>query len=323
MDSTRSDSSAALIESLNPQQRAAVTTVDGPLLVIAGAGSGKTRVITHRIAWLIRECGVAPWEVFAATFTNKAAEEMRHRVAQLIPGAETGRLHVSTFHSLCVGILRSEAPAVGLSANFSICDATDQLALIKDCLRVLNAPTSKLSAEQIRAFITAAKIRMLDPEAARRDLGGEFGPVMAAVYAQYQERLRSSDAVDFDDLILHVVRIFQQHPEALERYRERWPYILVDEYQDTNAVQFELVRLLAGERGNICVVGDEDQSIYSWRGADIENLLQFQKRFEGAELIRLEQNYRSTETILDAAAAVIEHNTQRLGKALWSDRGDG
>ncbi|MCL5271617.1 MAG: UvrD-helicase domain-containing protein, partial [bacterium] len=314
---------AAALENLNPQQRAAVTTPDGPLLVIAGAGSGKTRVITYRIAWLVREHEVAPWEIFAATFTNKAAEEMRHRVARLLPGADIARLSISTFHSLCVGILRREAALAGLTSRFTICDDTDQLALIKDCLRSLDITASAVRPEQVRGWITTAKILMLGPDEARRQLSADFGPACAQVYARYQERLLANNAVDFDDLILHVVRIFQGHPDVLARYQERWRYILVDEYQDTNRVQFEFVRLLAERYGNICAVGDEDQSIYSWRGAEIENLLKFPELFDGTRIVRLEQNYRSTETILRAASAVIAHNTQRLGKDLWSELGLG
>ncbi len=314
---------APLLDSLNPQQRTAVTTGDGPLLVIAGAGSGKTRVITYRIAWLIRQHGVAPWEIFAATFTNKAAEEMRHRIARLIPGADTARLAVSTFHSLCVGILRREAHYLGLDSRFTICDDVDQMALIKDCMKNMGISGTAIRPEQIRNWIATAKIMMLDPAQARAELNFEYGLVPAKVYEMYQERLLVNDAVDFDDLILHVVRIFQNHPDALERYQDRWRYILVDEYQDTNRVQFELIRLLAQKHGHVCAVGDEDQSIYSWRGAEIENLLKFPEFFPGTRIIRLEQNYRSTETILRAASHVIARNTQRMGKDLWSERGQG
>ncbi|MEN6626515.1 MAG: UvrD-helicase domain-containing protein [Candidatus Sumerlaeia bacterium] len=312
-----------LIDSLNPAQREAVTTADGPLLVIAGAGSGKTRVITHRIAWLIRQCNIEPWRIFAATFTNKAAEEMRSRVARLVPGSEVARLSISTFHSLCVGILRREAQHAGLSPRFTICDDTDQLALIKDCLRARGFAPKSVSPEQIRNYIATAKIQMLEPAEAARDLQCEVGPVAADIYDQYQKRLLAGDAVDFDDLILHVVRIFQRVPEVLEHYQHRWRYVLVDEYQDTNRVQFEFVKLLAAAHGNLCVVGDEDQSIYSWRGAEIENLLKFPDIFPGTRIVRLEQNYRSTETILRAAAAVIANNRQRLGKDLRSERGMG
>ena len=312
-----------LLDALNPQQREAVDATDGPVLVIAGAGSGKTRVITYRIANLIRRHGVAPWEIFAATFTNKAAEEMRHRVGKLIPGADTARLSISTFHSLCVGLLRREAQHIGLDSRFTICDDTDQKALIKDCLRNLEIPAAQVKPEQMQSWIATAKILMMEPEEAGREMAAEYGSVAGKVYKLYQERLLANNAVDFDDLILHVVRIFQRNPEVLEKYQDRWRYLLVDEYQDTNRVQFEFIRLLASKYGNICAVGDEDQSIYSWRGAEIENLLKFPDLFNGTRIIRLEQNYRSTETVLKAASAVIAHNTQRLGKELWSDRGMG
>jgi DNA helicase-2/ATP-dependent DNA helicase PcrA len=317
----------SLLAALNPQQHEAVITTDGPLLVAAGAGSGKTRVITHRIAWLIDRCGVPPWQVFAATFTNKAAEEMRERVGRLLPGSDIARLTIATFHSICVGILRREAAHVGLGPRFTICDDTDQMALIKDCLRNLGEATHGRSGgvrpEEVRSWIGAAKVLMLDPEQARKQMPQDQSPLCAQVYEQYQNRLLANDAVDFDDLILHVVRIFQDHPDVLAHYQDRWRYLLVDEYQDTNRVQFELIRLLAGKHGNICVVGDEDQSIYSWRGAEIENLLSFPDLFEGTRIVRLEQNYRSTETILQAADHVISHNTQRMAKTLWSERGAG
>jgi DNA helicase-2/ATP-dependent DNA helicase PcrA len=313
-----------LLSVLNPQQHEAVTTSDGPLLVAAGAGSGKTRVITHRIAWLIGERDVPPWQIFAATFTNKAAEEMRSRIATLLPGSDLARLTVSTFHSICVGILRREAALAGLSPRFTICDDTDQMALIKDCLRNLGESGSTgLRPEQVRAWIGDAKVKMFEPEEARREMPHDAGPLCATVYEQYQQRLQANDAVDFDDLILHVVRIFRNHAETLAAYQDRWRYLLIDEYQDTNRVQFELIRLLADKYRNICVVGDEDQSIYSWRGAEIENLLRFPELFGGAGVVRLEQNYRSTETILQAADHVIAHNTQRMAKTLWSERGAG
>lgn len=312
------------IDNLNPQQRDAVVNVEGPMLVIAGAGSGKTRVITHRIAYLIEEKGAPPWSIFAATFTNKAAEEMKHRIARLIPGADVARLAIATFHSLCVGILRQEAEHIGLSQRFSICDGSDQKALVKDCLRSLESQLGgKIKPEEALSYIAAAKNQMLDPPGAAREMNAEFGHVFARVYALYQERLIANDAVDFDDLILHVVKIFTEHPEVLAHYQDRWRHVLVDEYQDTNLMQFELVRMLASRDGHICAVGDEDQSIYSWRGAKIENLLEFPDRFPGTQIVRLEQNYRSTESILEAADAVIAHNTQRLGKTLWSDRGQG
>ncbi len=318
-----------LLDQLNPQQLEAVKTVDGPLLVVAGAGSGKTRVITYRIAWLIREKGIEPGAVFAATFTNKAAEEMRQRVERLIPDTNTARLSISTFHSQCVSILRAEASHAGLTNRFTICDDSDQMALIKDCMRKLNITMQSINPEVIRSWIQTAKIRMLEPDEATRTLQHDFSPACGTVYRMYQERLQAHDAVDFDDLILRVVQIFSQNTDVLRRYHQRWHYLLVDEYQDTNRVQFELIRLLAlGNTdakgpGNVCVVGDEDQSIYSWRGAEIGHILEFPELFPGTRIIRLEQNYRSRERILQAASEVISHNRQRNEKKLWSSRGEG
>jgi DNA helicase-2/ATP-dependent DNA helicase PcrA len=318
-----------LLDQLNPQQLEAVTTADGPMLVVAGAGSGKTRVITYRIAWLIREQGIEPGQVFAATFTNKAAGEMQQRVDRLIPDIATAHLSVSTFHSQCVSILRREALHAGLTSRFTICDDSDQIALIKDCMRKLEVSKQSINPEEIRRWIQAAKIRMLEPDEAISILQHDFSPACGAVYRMYQERLQAHDAVDFDDLILKVVRIFSRNGDVLKRYHERWRYLLVDEYQDTNRVQFELIRLLASGTeevrgpGNICVVGDEDQSIYSWRGAEIGHILQFPEMFPGTRIIRLEQNYRSRERILQAASHVIAHNRQRNEKTLWSTRGEG
>ncbi len=339
-------SASSILTPLNPAQREAVTTTEGPLLVIAGAGSGKTRVITHRIAYLVRECGVHPWEIFAATFTNKAAAEMRHRIGALLPGLETARLTVATFHSICVSILRREAPHAGLTSRFTIADDTDQMALIKDCLRDLEIPASRIKPDEIRNWISRAKIHMAKADEARSALEapaqvraqmnadpriGELRQALnndrvqdfVRVYAAYEARLALSNAVDFDDLLLKVVRLYQEQPDILRMYQDRWQFFLVDEYQDTNGVQCELMRLLASRERNICVVGDEDQSIYSWRGAEIENILNFDKEYEGTRIVRLEQNYRSTETILQAADAVIAHNKQRHAKTLWSERGMG
>ena len=313
-----------LLRDLNPQQREAVTTTDGPVLVIAGAGSGKTRVVTHRIAWLISEKKVAPWEIFAATFTNKAAREMKNRVAHLCGATDTIRLAIGTFHSLCARILRKEAPAAGLTMRYSICDETDQSALVRDILRGLGHDPKLISPSDTLEAISLAKMRLLEGDDAANFIESIRSPEQAEVYRLYQKRLREGDAVDFDDLILLVVRIWQDHPEILRSYQERYRYALVDEYQDTNFSQFELMRLLTEAHRNICVVGDEDQSIYSWRGAEIKNLLDFQEVFSGAVIIRLEQNYRSTGNILDAADALIVRNTQRLGKTLWteSEKGD-
>lgn len=313
----------SIIEKLNPAQVEAVTTTEGPLMVIAGAGTGKTRVITHRIAWLVGHCGVEPWQIFASTFTNKAAEEMRNRVAHILPGTETARISVATFHSICVTIMRREAEILGLAPNFTIADESDQRALVKDCLRTLELDANQVQPAQALQWISAAKTMMYGPAEARDKLSNEWGDDYARIYELYEERLATSNAVDFDDLLLKVVRMYQSRPDVLTRYQDRWRYFLVDEYQDINQVQFELVRLLAGRDRNLCVVGDEDQSIYSWRGANIETFLNFPKHFEGAKRIRLEQNYRSTDLILEAANAVISHNRQRLGKNLWSERPGG
>lgn len=314
---------AQILDHLNPAQREAVVTTEGPVMVIAGAGSGKTRVITHRIAYLIRECHVPPWQIFAATFTNKAAEEMRTRAAKLLPGYETARISIATFHSICVGILRREAGRVGLSPQFTIADDSDQIALVKDCIRTFDPNTNSIEPADVLAWISTAKTLMLTPAEARKTLEADWGDAYARLYEMYEERLLQNNAVDFDDLLLKVVRLFQSDADALAQYQERWRYLLVDEYQDINHVQFEFIKLLAAKHKNLCVVGDEDQSIYSWRGAEIENIINFPDMFPGTKTIRLEQNYRSTELILQAANAVISRNRERLGKTLWSERQGG
>ncbi|HUT23726.1 MAG TPA: UvrD-helicase domain-containing protein [Sumerlaeia bacterium] len=308
-----------LLQSLNPPQREAVTTTEGPVLVIAGAGSGKTRVITHRIAYLISEKGVPPWQIFAATFTNKAAREMKGRVARLCRPGEAERLAMGTFHSHCARFLRQEAVATGLTPRYTICDEKDQIAVLRDCITALGFNPKHMAPHDLQELISLAKMRLLEDDEAREFVSSLREPHYAEVYDLYQKRLRESDAVDFDDLLALIVRLWRKHPKLLKSYQRRFRYILVDEYQDTNLAQFEIVRLLAGEHRNLCVVGDEDQSIYSWRGAEITNLLEFEKSFPGTAIIRLEQNYRSTGNILDAAGAVIEHNAQRLGKTLWTE----
>ncbi|MBN1868562.1 UvrD-helicase domain-containing protein [Candidatus Sumerlaeota bacterium] len=312
-----------LLQDLNPPQREAVTTTEGPLLVIAGAGSGKTRVITHRIAWLVAELGVAPDRILGTTFTNKAAREMKARVARLCRAAETVRLPLATFHSHCARILRADSSFAGLTARFTICDETDQTAVMRDCIKTLGCDPKTLDARGVLDAVSLAKMKMLDGDEARDFLSRAREDVYADLYTLYERRLRENDAVDFDDLLLKVVEMWQDRPSILARYREQYLYLLVDEYQDTNEVQFEWLRLLSAERGNLCVVGDEDQSIYSWRGARIDNLLEFQNFFPKAKTIRLEQNYRSTRRILEAASGVIARNTQRLGKTLWSDGEEG
>ncbi len=310
------------LQNLNPHQRLAVTTVRGPLLVIAGAGSGKTRVLTTRIAHLIDGHEVPPYRIAAVTFTNKAAQEMRERVETLV-GARSAEVFMGTFHSLCVRILRIEVGYSGYAPNFQIVDQSDQLAVIKDCLKELQLDPKRVGPKQLLASIGQAKDELIAPED-YLPAGGDFWEqTVSRVYTKYQEKLLRSNALDFDDLIMATVKMFQKHPVVLSKYQERFRYILVDEYQDTNMAQYVLVRLLAKESGNICVVGDEDQSIYAFRGADIRNILEFEKDFPGAQVVKLEENYRSTKTILGAANSVIQNNTERKEKALWTSRDQG
>jgi len=304
-------------------QRKAVEATDGPQLIIAGAGSGKTRVITHKIAYLIQVKNVPPWRIFAATFTNKAANEMKERVLHLLDLPGEVKMNISTFHSLCAGFLRREADKVGLTRHYTIVDERDQLAIIKDCLKLMEISKDVCEPREAQDVITKAKINMLGPDDIAGTMYGPRGEVIPEVYRLYQKRLRESDAADFDDLILYMVRLLKKDPETRRFYQERFQYILVDEYQDTNLMQFELVKILAEGHGNLCVVGDEDQSIYSWRGALITNLLEFPKYFKGSLLIKLEQNYRSCQTILSAADKVITRNTERIGKTLWTKRPKG
>ncbi|HBN95738.1 MAG TPA: DNA helicase PcrA [Firmicutes bacterium] len=310
------------LKNLNPNQRLAVTTVEGPLLVIAGAGSGKTRVLTMRIAHLICEHQVPPYRIAAVTFTNKAAQEMRERVEDLI-GSRSADVFMGTFHSLCVRILRTQVAKSGYEPNFQIFDQTDQLAVIRECLKELNLDPKQVAPKQILGSIGKAKDELITPEDYPVSGGDFWGQTVSRVYGKYQEKLQRSNALDFDDLIMATVQMFQKHPDVLRKYQERFRYILVDEYQDTNMAQYMLVRMLAQERGNICVVGDEDQSIYAFRGADIRNILEFEKDFPGAAVVKLEENYRSTKTILGAANSVIQNNTERKEKTLWTNRDQG
>ncbi|MCO4771089.1 MAG: UvrD-helicase domain-containing protein [Deltaproteobacteria bacterium] len=312
-----------LIDQLNPAQRAAVTTAGGPLLVLAGAGSGKTRVLTLRIAWLIEECGIAPWELLAVTFTNKAAGEMKERVSDLL-GSKGRDVWVSTFHSTCLRILRREIDRIeGFSKDFVIYDDRDSRELVKRILKDGAYPQT-INPRAIRAAIDRAKNEAKSPEALMKDPPPGMPPQAAEIYAIYQQRLKASNALDFGDLIYRTLWLLERDDDLLETWRGRFKHIMVDEYQDTNHVQYRLVRLLAdhGDR-NLCVVGDEDQSIYSFRGADIRNILDFERDFPGAKVVRLEQNYRSSDVILKAASAVVSHNSDRLGKVLWTDRTDG
>jgi DNA helicase-2/ATP-dependent DNA helicase PcrA len=316
------------LSSLNPEQRLAVEQTDGPLLILAGAGSGKTRVIAHRIAYLIVKKDVRPWNILAVTFTNKAAEEMRSRVQRLLRGQELSSVPwVSTFHSLCVRILRQDIEKLneGYSKTFTIYDQDDSLRLIKNCLKELGYDDKKLAPRAVQGAISGAKNRGedVDAYASRAEYVDERRASIARVYKLYEERLHANNALDFDDLLIKTVRLLRKDSEVREKYNNKFRYILVDEYQDTNSLQFALISFLTEKQQNICVVGDEDQSIYKWRGADITNILNFEQHFPNAKIIRLEQNYRSTQTILDVAGAVVKHNTERKGKKLWTSNPPG
>ncbi|HHW06042.1 MAG TPA: DNA helicase PcrA [Clostridia bacterium] len=311
-----------IINTLNPRQQEAVRTTEGPLLVLAGAGSGKTRVLTHRIAYLLAEKGVDPARILAITFTNKAAQEMKERLSRLV-GADLRYMWVSTFHAACVRILRKDISVLGYQPNFVIYDADDQLTLVKRCMAELNLDDRKFPPRSILNVISNAKNMLWDPERFF-DLAGNFFEVKGAeVYRLYQKRLKELNALDFDDLLMLTVQLFRQHPEVLRYYQHKFQYILVDEYQDTNHAQYILVKLLAEEHRNICVVGDPDQSIYGWRGANMQNILDFEDDYPDARVVKLEQNYRSTQVILDAANAVIANNTGRKPKNLWTDKEGG
>ena len=310
------------LNDLNPQQRAAVEQTEGPLLVLAGAGSGKTRVLTYRAAYLM-ERGVAPWHILAITFTNKAAREMAERVHRLA-GEAADEAWISTFHSCCARILRRDIEKLGYKRQFAIYDEDDRMTVIKSVAKALQLNDKEYPPKQIRAVIADAKNRLLTPEEWLKDSGGDFrSRKLYEAYRQYETALRGSNALDFDDLLIKTLELLMEHPPVLDYYRDKFRYILVDEYQDTNAAQYALVRLLAGERHNLCVVGDDDQSIYGWRGADLRNILDFEKDFPECVTIKLEQNYRSTGNILDAANQVIAHNRGRKEKALWTESESG
>ena len=308
-----------LLEGLNPPQIEAVRQVDGPLLILAGAGSGKTRALTRRVAWMIRECSIQPYEILAVTFTNKAAGEMRERVGELLDSAEG--LWVSTFHSACVRILRRDINHLGFDSHFTIYDDSDQERLLKDVLKQLDVPERFMKPRAAAAAIDSAKNRGLFPN----DLPGTDpqSELVAQVYDRYQKRLQQANALDFGDLLLQTQRLFDEHPKVLDTWRHRFRYIMVDEFQDTNRIQYNLVRSLASGHGNLCVVGDDDQSIYSWRGAEVGNILGFEQDFPGTHIIRLEQNYRSSQTILAAAQAVVDRNAKRKEKELWTENPSG
>ena len=314
----------SIYDSLNKEQAEAVKRTEGPVLILAGAGSGKTRVITHRIAYLLDECGVNPWNILAITFTNKAAGEMRERVDKLIGfGAES--VWISTFHSMCVRILRRHIENLGYESSFTIYDTDDQKSLMKEVCKYLKIDTKDLREREILGEISSAKNELMTPLQYREEnegLGFRYVRI-ADAYEEYQKRLKKNNALDFDDLLMKTVELFHSHDEILASYQNRFRYIMVDEYQDTNNAQFELVRLLAGKHRNLCVVGDDDQSIYAFRGANIRNILDFEKVYPDAFVVKLEQNYRSTQNVLDAANAVIRNNTGRKAKSLWTDRGEG
>ena len=313
----------SIYDTLNPMQKEAVLHTEGPLLILAGAGSGKTRVLTHRVAYLIDEKQVNPWNILAITFTNKAAGEMRERVDQLVGfGAES--IWVSTFHSTCVRILRRHIEYLGYNTNFSIYDSDDQKTLMKQVFKAMDVDTKQFKERSVLGTISSAKDKLIGPEEFLLNAGQDFRQRrIGEIYKEYQKRLKKNNALDFDDLIVKTVELFQNNSEVLNYYQERFKYIMVDEYQDTNLAQFKLVSLLASKYRNLCVVGDDDQSIYRFRGADIGNILSFEETFPGAKVIKLEQNYRSTQNILNAANGVIRHNRGRKDKTLWTANGEG
>lgn len=313
----------SIYDTLNAEQREAVFHTEGPLLILAGAGSGKTRVLTHRIAYLIEEKGINPWNILAITFTNKAAGEMRERVDDIV-GFGSESIWVSTFHSTCVRILRRHIDRLGHDNNFTIYDSDDQKTLMKDVCKLLQIDTKTYRERTILSAISSAKDEMVTPEEYELNAYGDFSKKkIAEAYKEYERQLKANNALDFDDLLVKTVQLFQTQPEILEYYQDRFRYIMVDEYQDTNTVQFKLISLLAAKYKNLCVVGDDDQSIYKFRGANIQNILSFEKEFEHTKVIKLEQNYRSTSTILDAANAVIKNNVGRKAKSLWTENGEG
>ena len=311
-----------ILDNLNPMQREAVTTIDGPLLINAGPGSGKTRVITHRVAYLVRDCGVYPSRVAAVTFTNKAAREMRDRLRPLL-GEDADRLTVATFHAFCAGVLRVAGDRIGLARDFVIYDDTDQISVVKRAMEDAGVDSKTFSPRAVLSHISGAKSTLVDVEGFR--LAGEtpYDEIVHRVYDVYERLLAQSSAVDFDDLLLKVYRLFDEVPDVAERYRDRYVHFMIDEFQDTNVVQYAIAKQIAAKHRNLCVVGDPDQSIYSWRNADIRNILSFRHDYPEAKAIALEENYRSTQTVLDAAQALISSNEQRVEKELWTSNGKG
>ena len=312
-----------IIDGLNDKQKEAVLATDGPCLVIAGAGSGKTKVLTHKIAYFMQEKNVKPWNILAITFTNKAANEMKERVEKLV-GDVAKDMWIGTFHSICVRILRRYIDRIGFTSSFIIFDSSDQRTLVKQCLKQLNVDDKMFTDRAVLSEISNAKNEMLEPDMYKLRTNNELRKeTIAKVYELYQKRLRENNAIDFDDIINYTIKILSENPDVLEYYAEKFEYVLVDEYQDTNKAQFTLVSILAARHGNITVVGDNDQGIYSFRGADITNILNFEKDFPGTKIIKLEQNYRCTQNILDAANAVIKNNETKYEKKLWTENGKG
>ena len=312
------------IEMLNPAQREAVEQTEGPILILAGAGSGKTRVLTTRIGYLMEVKKVKAENILAITFTNKAANEMRERVDETLKDEDTSAMWITTFHSCCVRILRKAINKIGYNRSFVIYDSADQITLIKDCMRELNYSEKAIEPKTVISIISNAKDKLISPKQFREIHKGDFSKTkIADIYALYQDRLKRNSALDFDDLIAKTVELFREHEDVLEFYRNRFRYIMVDEYQDTSRAQYELIKMLAKGHQNICVVGDDDQSIYGWRGADIRNILEFEKDYDNVHVIKLEQNYRSTQIILDAANLLIQNNIERKRKKLWSEKKEG
>ncbi|WP_026691227.1 DNA helicase PcrA [Alteribacter aurantiacus] len=312
-----------LLSGLNPEQQKAVKHGVGPLLIMAGAGSGKTRVLTHRIAYLLGEKGVAPWSVLAITFTNKASREMKERIGKIIGGPGAEDIWISTFHSMCVRMLRRDVDRLGINRNFTILDGSDQVTVMKRLMKEQNIDTKKFEPRSILGSISSAKNELKTPKEYAKTANGPYENTVEKLYVAYQKELKKNSAMDFDDLIMQTIELFKKVPEVLEFYQRKFQYVMVDEYQDTNRAQYMLVKMLADRHKNICVVGDSDQSIYRWRGADIQNILSFEKDYPNATVIMLEQNYRSTKTILKAANDVIQNNSNRKAKNLWTENDDG
>lgn len=313
---------ANILEQLNPAQREAVVNTEGPTLIVAGAGSGKTRALTYRIAYLVGEKGVPPSSILAVTFTNKAAKGMKERIEGLV-GAASRKIWAGTFHSICARILRTHGDIMGLQRDFTIFDTGDQSAIINECVEQMGLPEKKYQPRPVLSVISKAKEKLVTPEQFPSKFRGDFEQVVGRIYKHYEKKLRENSALDFDDLIFWTVRLFREHPETLEYYQDKFRYIMVDEYQDINLSQYTFIKLLAGKRRNVCCVGDDDQSIYRWRGADVGLILQFEHDYPDAKIFKLEQNYRSTKTILEAAHEVVSRNLSRRDKELWTENAHG